>query len=64
VSLSATTRQQRAERQAAILGYWREKRPGCQSDQHAAWIVGARFGVTQAHVLYVVKLARQRGENV
>lgn len=64
MTLSETTRAARAERKRAILDYWRERRPGCQSDNHAAWIVGARCHVTAVHVLYVVNEARERGEDV
>lgn len=56
--LSPTEKQRRAERKRAIYTYFNARRPACQSDQHAAWITGAHFGVTSAHVLYVVKEAK------
>lgn len=53
--LSLAEKQRRAERKQATRAYFAERRPDCQSDQHAAWLTGAHFGVTAAHVLYVVR---------
>jgi hypothetical protein len=64
MSLSATTRQQRAERHAVILDYWRRIRDRYERDSQAARIVGNHCGASAVHVLYVVKLARERGEDV
>lgn len=64
MTLNETTRASRAERHAAILDYWRRIRDRYERDSQAARMVGNHCGCTTVHVLYVVKLARKRGEDV
>ena len=64
MTLGDEKRAQRAEHHAAILAYWRQVRGRYTRDLPAARIVGNHCGCDATHVLYVVTLARKRGEDV
>ena len=64
MSLGSEKRAERDAAKVAILAYWREVRGRYERDQQAARIVGNHCGCDAAHVLYVVKLAKKRGEDV